>query len=138
MCTNQLYGVRLPGARGEPPRDETGIYGEAVGTPLTEVLTGLRYQRAPDAIWRRSMSAVLVVCAAHDEPLALEGGGVHLWEVLRTPASVEEVAMTLATSLRAEIGQVRAEVTVAIERLLRCGALVAAPASSDCPPGERR
>ena len=69
--------------------------------------TALRAQRAPGALWRRTIGAVVVLAADSREPLFLGGGAAAVWEELASP----ETAASLAAALGAPVEEV--------ERVLR-------------------
>jgi hypothetical protein len=82
---------------------------------------------------RRTALAVLVLPddTAVDEPLALHGTAVPIWDLFSTPRAVEEVAAVMAERFP---GTPRDEIENAVDdlarRLLDAGALVAVPGAA--------
>jgi len=58
--------------------------------------TSLRWVRSEDALWRRLPDAVVIVPVPDGDPLALEGTGALLWDLLGRPITLEDVAASLA------------------------------------------
>jgi hypothetical protein len=82
-----------------------------------------RWRRRPDALWRRSLDAVIVLPVGADEPLTLAGTGPALWELLAEPCTVAQLAAVLAEAYGAEPEVVEADVAPIVEELVRRQAL---------------
>jgi hypothetical protein len=87
---------------------------------------GTRWRRRPDALWRRSLDAVLVLPAGSDEPITLAGTGPALWELLAEPCTVAQLAAVLSEAYGAEAATVEADVAPVVGELVRLQALESA------------
>jgi hypothetical protein len=85
-----------------------------------------RWRRRPDALWRRSLDAVLVLPAGSDEPVTLAGTGPALWELLAEPCTVPQLAAVLAEAYEAEPAVVEADLAPVVGELVRLQALESA------------
>ena len=85
-----------------------------------------RWRRRPDALWRRSVDAVLVLPAGADEPVTLTGTGPALWELLAEPCTVAQLAAVLADAYDAPIETVEADIAPVVDELARVDALESA------------
>lgn len=54
-----------------------------------------RYRRAPRALWRRTLGAVVVLPPGRDDPLVLEETAAAIWEQLDVERSARELALLL-------------------------------------------
>jgi hypothetical protein len=73
------------------------------------------YQRSSDALWRTSAGqVVLLVADGTDQPFTVTGPGAAMWGLLDVPATVDELATTLARTYDAPIQ----EIATSIELLL--------------------
>jgi len=96
----------------------------ASGTTATDAApVEPRWRRRPDALWRRSLDAVLVLPAGADEPVTLAGTGPALWELLADPCTVPQLAAVLSEGYDAEPATVEADVRPVVDELVRLGAL---------------
>ena len=82
-----------------------------------------RWRRRPDALWRRSLDAVLVLAAGADEPVPLTGTGPAVWELLAEPCTVPQLAAVLSEGFDAEPATVEADLRPMIDELVRLDAL---------------
>lgn len=82
-----------------------------------------RYRRRPDALWRRSLDAVVILPVGGPETVTLAGTGVDLWDLLVTPASLGALAKGLARHYDADPAAVEADLAPIVDELVRLGAL---------------
>lgn len=82
-----------------------------------------RWRRCPEALWRRSLDAVIVLAPAHADPIMLTGSGPALWELLVEPGTVAQLATVLARDHAADPAEVEADIAPVIEQLAEAGAI---------------
>ena len=78
-----------------------------------------RWQRRFDALTRTSLDSLLILASGSDEPFALAGSGVIIWDLLEDPISSNELVERLATQFGVEQSVVRSDVEALLE-LLAC------------------
>jgi len=99
-------------------------------------VTTERYRRRPDALWRRSLDAVVVLPPGEGaEPVTIGGTGPELWDALADWRTLADLAEALALRHRADADVVAADVAPILERLVACGAVERA---ADSEPGHAR
>ena len=114
LDAQELLAERIPGTPSGAPMDAPVVDAEP------------RWRRRPDALWRRSVDAVLVLPAGADEPVTLTGTGPALWELLAEPCTVAQLAAVLADAYDAPIETVEADIAPVVDELARVGALESA------------
>jgi Coenzyme PQQ synthesis protein D (PqqD) len=82
-----------------------------------------RWRRRPDALWRRSLDAVIVLPLGADEPITLTGTGPALWELLSEPCTVPQLAAVLSEAYHEAPATVEADVRPVVDELVRLEAL---------------
>lgn len=80
--------------------------------------------RRGEVLWRRTSDRVVILLPQSGEFITLRESGCDLWAALETPASVEEIALRLATAYGAPVERVTSDITPIIGELERLGALV--------------
>lgn len=86
-----------------------------------------QWMRAAGVLWRRTISGVVVLGNAADEPVAITGAGVLIWELLEEPIAPEELFETLASIHGMQASAVSADVTPVVSELLRLGVMETCP-----------
>jgi hypothetical protein len=86
-------------------------------------VTEARLRRRPDALWRRSLDAVVVLPAGADEPVTLGGTGPAVWELLAEWRTVESMVEVLAEAFGAAPQVVEADLRPLLDELVTCGAV---------------
>lgn len=76
-----------------------------------------RYRRSSAVLWRHSGGAVVLLSPAAAQPVALQGPGRELWDLLSQPHSLEEVAATLAKRFGMDALDVRSAIEPVLEHL---------------------
>jgi hypothetical protein len=109
--------VVLPGAAGADA---------SAGSVGADADAEPRWRRRPDALWRRSLDAVLVLPVGTDEPVTLAGTGPALWELLAEPCTVAQLAAVLSEAFAAEPTTVVVDIAPVIDELVRLQALESA------------
>jgi hypothetical protein len=111
----QLLAPRAPRAAraSQPPPAE----------PVAPVGDEPRWRRRPDALWRRSLDAVLVLPVGADQPVTLAGTGAALWELLAEPRTVPQLAAVLSEAYAAPHATVEADVRPVVAELARLHAV---------------
>jgi len=119
LDAQELLAERIPGTPSDVSADAP--------TGASEVVEAEpRWRRRPDALWRRSVDAVLVLPAGADEPVTLTGTGPALWELLAEPCTVAQLAAVLADAYDAPIETVEADIAPVVDELARVDALESA------------
>jgi hypothetical protein len=91
-----------------------------------EARSPARWRRRPDALWRRSLDGV-VVLPDGEAPVALEGTGPALWDLLAEAHDIDALAQELAGEHRADAAVVAADIEPVLEQLEAAGALERVP-----------
>jgi hypothetical protein len=86
-------------------------------------MTTTRYRRRPDALWRRSLAAVVVLPRGSDEPITLGATGPEVWELLAEWRTLDDFAAVLAELHAADPATVAADVTRLLDTLIALGAV---------------
>ena len=81
-------------------------------------MSGPRFRRRPDVLWRRSLDAVVLLPAVAEEPVTLLGTGPELWELLAEPRTLEDLAEVLAGLHGVDPAVVRADVAPVLADLV--------------------
>lgn len=81
------------------------------------------YVRNPKVLWRRIADGVLIRVPEH-QPGTLSGTGEALWNLLEVGGTRAQLAERLATAYSAPVGQVTADVTLALGQLEAIGLVV--------------
>jgi hypothetical protein len=84
-------------------------------------MTTTSYRRRAGVLWRRSLDAVLCLPPGATEPVTLAGTGPEIWDLLRTPQSVAELAAELAPRHQTSPEVVARDVQPVLERLAALG-----------------
>lgn len=75
------------------------------------------WRRRHRIVWRYTTEGVVVLPVGGGEPVSLAGAALAVWQSLRTPGTVEEVAGRLAPGAGASRDEVRDGVSRAIQAL---------------------
>jgi hypothetical protein len=86
-------------------------------------VTTTRYRRRPDALWRRSLDAVVVLAAGNAEPVTLAATGPEVWELLAEWRTLDDLAAVLARTHGANPTTVAADVMPLLDELIALGAV---------------
>jgi Coenzyme PQQ synthesis protein D (PqqD) len=89
-------------------------------------VSGPRFWRREDVLWRRSLDAVIFFPTGGSEPVTLAGTGPDVWALLATPASVGELARELARGYDADPRVVEADLAPVLEQLVALGVVASA------------
>lgn len=82
-----------------------------------------RYARAPTALWRRTLTAVLV--RRPGDPLrTLPGTAAEIWDLLAREPTLPEIVADLAARYDATVADIDADVVTLIETLVAAGLVV--------------
>jgi Coenzyme PQQ synthesis protein D (PqqD) len=84
-------------------------------------MTTTSYRRRSDVPWRRSLDAVLCLPPGANEPVTLAGTGPEVWDLLRDPRSLDELAADLAARHGTEPEIVVRDVLPVLEQLTALG-----------------
>jgi coenzyme PQQ synthesis protein D (PqqD) len=79
------------------------------------------YRRRADVVWRRSLDTIVCLPPNEAEPVTLAGTGPEVWDLLRTPHSVGELATELSARHGADPRVVAADVAPVVERMSALG-----------------
>jgi hypothetical protein len=82
------------------------------------------FAHAPSVLVRRAADFV-VVLGAQDEPVVLRDSALAVWDAFAEPASIEDVATSLASVYDAPVTVIRPEVARVVDELAAIDALVA-------------
>ena len=111
----------------------TAIHGGA--TVAQGVFPSARYRRSSAVLWRHSGGAVVLLSPAADQPVALQGPGRELWDLLSQPHSLAEAAATLALRFGMDPAAVQSAIEPVLEHLHDLAAVEKmAPAESPTGP----
>jgi hypothetical protein len=86
-------------------------------------MTAPSYRRRSDVAWRRSLDAVLFLPPGASEPMTLAGTGPEVWDLLRDPRSLGELASELANRHGTDPEVVARDVLPVLENLAALGAV---------------
>jgi hypothetical protein len=78
----------------------------------------LRFRRSHRALFRRVGDEVLVAVPGDGEVVSLFGTGTAIWESIAHPASVAELARTLAEEYGASPDEIAADIETFLDQLL--------------------
>jgi len=90
-------------------------------------VTSGSFCRSRDVVWRRSLDAILILPIAGSEPLTLGGSGPELWELLEVPASLADLASTLAARHEADVEVVARDIEAVLDGLVKLGVVEETP-----------
>lgn len=79
------------------------------------------YRRRSGVLWRRSLDTTVCLPPDEVEPVTLAGTGPEVWEILRDPHSVVDLAAELSARHGADIDIVTADVRPVIQELAALG-----------------
>jgi len=82
-----------------------------------------RWRRRDDVLWRRSLIGVVVLPGGADDPVALEGTGPELWDLLEAGRSLDDLAARLADQHGAEASLVATDIAPILSELEALGAI---------------
>lgn len=71
---------------------------------------GPRYARAEAVLWRRTVTAVVLLPLEDGEVFELAGTGAALWDLLAEPVTMGEAAVVLSRAFRTSPEQVAADI----------------------------
>jgi hypothetical protein len=94
-------------------------------------VTTIRYRRRPDALWRRSLDAVVVLPPGTGEPVTLGVTGPEVWELLAEWRTLDDLAALLAELHEADPVAVAADVMPLLDELIALGAVDVTPGLRD-------
>jgi len=83
--------------------------------------------RDPEALWRKTPFATVVLARSNDEPLVLAGTSQELWELLAQPRTVAALTTSLAQRYETEPTVIASDVSAWLATLSACGAVRASP-----------
>lgn len=78
----------------------------------------VRFERAPEVLWRRSLGRVLLRLPAAGDLVVLGASGPALWEALERPRSLDEVAGALGGDFGVDVRTVADDISPVLERLV--------------------
>ncbi len=79
------------------------------------------WERAPEALWRRSGDRRILMGPSTEDVLVVEGTGVPIWDALEQPASEEDLVAELSESFGVQAEEVRGEVESFLTELRSAG-----------------
>jgi hypothetical protein len=79
------------------------------------------YRRRAGVLWRRSLDTVVCLPPDETEPVTLAGTGPEVWDLLRTPHTLAQIANELSARHGADPGVVATDVRPVVERLAVLG-----------------
>lgn len=82
-----------------------------------------RFERVPEALWRRGLDGLLVFAPTQTEPLWVSSPGDLAWLLLSEPLSFAEVADDLADLFGVSAAAVRRDLQPMLRAFVDCGAL---------------
>lgn len=87
-----------------------------------------RYVRAPDLLWRRTPTAVLIR-SVDGRGWDLAGTGVELWDRLDEPRTIWELARGMRTKFKADSDAICVDLQAVVDLLIEDGVVVEMPPS---------
>jgi hypothetical protein len=84
-------------------------------------VTAASYRRRGDVLWRRSLDAVLCLPPGAAEPVTLASTGPEVWELVRCPHSLSELATELAARHSSDTETVTRDVRAVLDELVGLG-----------------
>jgi hypothetical protein len=99
----------------------TALDGRHLDRPPGEI--AIRWRRAEDALWRRTLDGVVVLPFDRPAPLVLRGPAARIWELLAQPLTIQELLDAIATIYAVEGDAVADEVGWAVDELAAAGAV---------------
>lgn len=95
----------------------------------TPVAADARWSRSPDALWRSTLDAVVLLSAARSDtdPLVVDGPGVQLWDIIEEPATLDEIVAELSETFDGEPDVMARDISGLLERLREEGLVAVAP-----------
>lgn len=93
--------------------------GEPEHEPEAPVPAATRWTRSRDALWRSTLDAVVLLSAGRSDtdPLVVDGPGVQVWDILETPATLEEIVGRLSETFEGDHDVMAQDVSTLLERL---------------------
>ena len=82
------------------------------------------YARAPGVLWRRVVDEILVLAPGADNPASLSAAAAVLWEELGSPASLPELAGSIARVLQRDPRSLSADLKRTLDELVRVDLVV--------------
>ena len=82
-----------------------------------------RYRRRADALWRRSLDAVVILPAGSREPLTVAGTGPEVWDLLADARTLPDLAATLGAAHGADPAVVEQDLEPIVAALVEAGAV---------------
>ena len=79
--------------------------------------------RRGDVLWRRTTDRVIILLPASGEFLVLQGTGCDLWDALKQPRSLDELAERLSGAYGATVQHIAADIAPVLEELTHHGAV---------------
>jgi hypothetical protein len=87
-----------------------------------------RYRRRADVIWRRSLVAIHFLAADTEHVQTLAGSGPLIWELLESPATLDELLSAARSNLDTAPADIEADIARLLEELTTLGAIERADA----------
>ena len=93
-------------------------------------MNAARWSRLPDALWRRSLDAVIVLGTSSPEPVTLSATAPEVWELLATPTTFRDLVLELSRRHAGDPATVEPDVEALLARLADLGAVSSTPADA--------
>ena len=83
------------------------------------VTAGGQWSRSPDALWRSTLDAVVLLSAARSDtdPLVIDGPGVQLWEILEESVTIDQIVEQLSETFDGDREVMAHDISGLLERL---------------------
>ena len=81
------------------------------------------WRRRDDALWRRSVDAVVLLPAGAADPVVLPGTAAAVWDLLATPVTLADLVAALGAVYSAAPDTIAAEVAPLLARLADLAAI---------------
>ena len=80
-----------------------------------------RWQRSTDVVWRQTADRVLLLHVDAPEPVVVAGPGPLLWDLLKDPASLEDLAAGLSEAYKMPAERIAWDIEPVLAELTRQG-----------------
>jgi hypothetical protein len=81
------------------------------------------WRRREDALWRRSLDAVIVFPVGADDPVTVSGSGAVVWDLLAEPATLDDLVDALVEVYDADRATIATDVAALLAQLESLAAL---------------